>query len=96
MNAIAKSVYSGTLIRDLEAAADRMLRHNAILCVCGFALGQHSHIGKRCPDPNGYWKNRTFQELTCEASIVRGLQIDGEKCGKPVMPGSRMCAEHAE
>jgi hypothetical protein len=88
MNAIAKACYSGTLMRDLEAAAERILRHNAIPCECGFALGQHSHIGRRCPDPNGYWRNRTFKELRCEATV------DDRQCEAPVKPGQRMCEEH--
>jgi hypothetical protein len=96
MNAIAKAVYSGTLIRDLENAAERLLRHNSIMCECGYALGQHSHLGRHCIDPHGYWLERTFKELRCEATIVRGLDSAGERCGKEVMPGKRMCQEHAE
>jgi hypothetical protein len=99
MNAIAKAVYSGTLIRDLENAAERLLRHNSIMCECGYALGQHSHEGRHCPSSAHFgalYLQRTFRELRCEATVVRGLDSSGERCGKEVVPGKRMCQEHAE
>jgi hypothetical protein len=99
MNAIAKAVYSGTLIRDLENAAERLLRHNSIPCECGYALGEHSHEGRHCPNMAQFgalYLARTFRELRCEATVLSGLDPAGERCGKAVLPGKRMCEEHAE
>jgi hypothetical protein len=93
MNAISKAIYSGTLISDLEAAADRLVRHNSIPCECGHALGEHSHEGKHCPNdewPGMLFQERTFKELRCEASV------DDRKCEAQVMPGKRMCEEHGQ
>src|ERR1043165_4566186 len=93
MNAIAKAIYSGTLISDLEASAERMLRHNSIRCECGHALGEHSHEGKHCPNPlpvGPLDREGTFKELRCEASVNEC------KCDKPVVAGKRMCEEHAQ
>jgi hypothetical protein len=73
MNAISKAIYSGTFLRDLEAAADRLrcvttqFPANAV----GFVLGHTTQTPRtrRCPNPNGYWLTAELSR-NCAAKLL--------------------------